>query len=423
MTVLVGGLFAVTLAGRFSFAAESMSELGLDPRVPLVSLLLCLALLAWGAQPPPRPAPQLTLGALMLLGYLLISSLWAHPAARVAEVGLDLVLLAGLITTAVLVAALDPQRVMRLFFQLSLVAAGIFALAAMVSTSDQQGRYAAFGGGPNVFVRIQCLGIIAAFALYAWRRRWVYLLPVPLLLHAAVASGSRGGLAALVAAVALAIVLAGRLRTAHTVGVLVTGGGFALFVYAFGNNLNEQVYRRFSLSQLQDTDFSTRPELLRHAWVVFTEHKTAGAGLDGFFAHIGQYIGITYPHNLVAQVAADGGLIGLALLAAAAVGPLWRSRHASWQRWDTCGALVSAAYIATASMFSGSYYDARQGWIYLAFLAALAARAGAQTDVAAGAGPGTLPAASVRTTPRTRRLTAPDRSRRRPVTSGRGGPG
>ena len=75
-----------------------------------------------------------------------------------------------------------------------------------------------------MFVRIEILGVIFAVGLAVLgARRWV-LLPVPLLLVAAVLSGSRGGLVAfLLVGVGFAVVSRGRGRTMVLAGFIATG--------------------------------------------------------------------------------------------------------------------------------------------------------------------------------------------------------
>ncbi|GGJ91592.1 hypothetical protein GCM10010123_21760 [Pilimelia anulata] len=375
--VLVAGLFVVVLGGRFGPAAEHARPLGLDPRaLACLALLLLTVLWALGAgryRVPLRPLG----GVLALLGYLLLGGLWAHPAARLDAVGLDLAMLGVLVVAAALIVAPDPARALYWFLLLSLGAAVVFAVAAWYSGPGQQGRYAAFGGGPNVFVRIQCLGVISAIALALRDRRAWYLTPTPLLLYSAFLSGSRGGLAALTVAAAVALVVGWRLRLGHALGVLAAGLGLAVLAYVAGNAGLTRLYRRYTLAGLQGGDFSVRPELLRRAWRVLADDPLFGGGLDGFRAHAGRYIDMDYPHNLAAEVGADGGAVGLALLAGAVA---WLLLHAggraTWATWDRGGCLVAAAYLAAASMFSGGYYDTRQLWVYLTFLAALAASGG-----------------------------------------------
>jgi hypothetical protein len=106
------------------------------------------------------------------------SGLWAPPGARLGEKTLDIVLMAALTVAIYLYTLGDPAAVVRTTFLLFFVAGIVFAVGALLGGPGVQGRYSAFGGGPNVFVRIQILGIISAIALYLFHRRLLPLLAV-----------------------------------------------------------------------------------------------------------------------------------------------------------------------------------------------------------------------------------------------------
>jgi len=71
-------------------------------------------------------------------------------------------------------------------------------------------------------------------------------------------------------------------------------------------------------------------------------------------------------------VAAEGGLIGLGLLACAVI--LWaRTVRGGGARPQVTGLAVAAAvFVALSSLFSGDYYDARLAWTFAAMAAAAA---------------------------------------------------
>jgi O-antigen ligase len=132
----------------------------------------------------------------------------------------------------------------------------------------------------------------------------------------------------------------------------------------------ETIAHRYSIEALQAGDFSSRPKLAVEAASIFFEHPVVGAGLDGFYALSGYASGIDHAHNYFLSVAADGGLLGLGLLTAAAFW-LWRGGR-PWSRRapEICGSMLAAIYVAGAGMFSGDYYDSRFIWIFAAVLAA-----------------------------------------------------
>ncbi|MFL6114027.1 MAG: O-antigen ligase domain-containing protein, partial [Catenulispora sp.] len=193
-------LFLIAIGGRYTLDRAGFTALGwVDLRV--VGLLVALIVLVVDIARRPRlhvggrHEGWLIAVSLFFL-YQLGSGLWSVPGARVGEKTLDIILMAALTIAFYLYALGDPERVVRTTFLLFYIGAIVFALGALIGGPGEQGRYSAFGGGPNVFVRIQILGIISAIALYAYHRKLLVFAAVPLFLLAAILSGSRAGLLA-----------------------------------------------------------------------------------------------------------------------------------------------------------------------------------------------------------------------------------
>jgi len=372
-------LILVAIGGRFTLDRAGFVDLAwVDLRV--IGLLIALVVLAVDvARRPHGPGVHRREGWLVatVLFFLfqIASGLWAPQASRVGPQTLDLILL-GVLTVAYYVYTIgDPTVVLRTTFLLFFVAAVVFALAALfINGPGDQGRYSAFGGGPNVFVRIEILGVISAVALYMTTRRILPLLVIPLFLLAAVLSGSRAGLLAGVAVGAVAsLKIRGRLRTGAVAAgaavlVIATATVWAFAPPAFTNLFQE----RFVEQTVQQHYLSDRTDIWAAAWRLAVEHPLGGAGLDGFYGYIGVNQGVEYPHNSVLGVAAEGGLIGIGLLTTAIV--LWtRTVRGGGERPQLTGLAVSAAvFVALSSLFSGDYYDARLAWLFAAMAAAAA---------------------------------------------------
>ena len=372
-------LILVAIGGRFTLDRAGFVDLAwVDLRV--IGLLIALVVLAVDvARRPHGPGVHRREGWLVatVLFFLfqIASGLWAPQASRVGPQTLDLILL-GVLTVAYYVYTIgDPTVVLRTTFLLFFVAAVVFALAALfINGPGDQGRYSAFGGGPNVFVRIEILGVISAVALYLTTRRVLPLLVIPLFLLAAVLSGSRAGLLAGVAVGAVAsLKVRGRLRTGAVAAgaavlVIATATIWAFAPPAFTNLFQE----RFVEQTVQQRYLSDRTDIWAAAWRLAVEHPLGGAGLDGFYGYIGVNQGVEYPHNYVLGVAAEGGLIGIGLLTTAIV--LWtRTVRGGGERPQLTGLAVSAAvFVGLSSLFSGDYYDARLAWLFAAMAAAAA---------------------------------------------------
>jgi O-antigen ligase len=379
-------LILVAIGGRYTLDRAGLLDLAwVDLRV--IGLIAALAVLTVDiVRRPAGPAVPRAEGwlvaAVLFFLFQIASGLWAPAAARVGPYALDLVLMATLTLALYLYAVGDPVAVTRTVFLLFFVAAVVFALAALfVNGPGDQGRYSAFGGGPNVFVRIEILGVIAAVALYRFTGRILPLLVTPLFLLAAVLSGSRAGLLAGMVVGAAALWRARhRLRPGVAVAagfVLAVAGGA---VWAFAPPAFTELFQdRFVEQTVQERYLSDRTSIWQAAGQLFADHPIAGAGLDGFYGLIGINRAIEYPHNYVLGVAAEGGLIGLGLLTATVV--LWARvvRRGGGHPREALPAVAAAVFVFLSSLFSGDYYDARLAWLFGALAAAAATTPSAAT--------------------------------------------
>ena len=373
LTMLVLALFVVTLLGRFTLDRVGVTQYGdLDLRVVAVGGLLLVTLL-WRLLPGPchyrhrwSPSAQLTL---VLIGYLAVTVFWSPPGARITQSILDLVYLALLVALTVTISAPDPSRARRVIIISMLTAGVIYALAGLlIGQTDQQGRTTAFGGGPNVYVRVIVLGIIASIALTIIYQRKLFLLTIPALVAAGALSGSRGGtLAALATGLVIAVLRWRRLSWRSLLAAMVVGGAAVIgCTYLLEPKEIWALQQRFISDIFVQDQFSGRPELFNEGLSIAFGHPLAGGGLDSFYAWFGRSEDLGYPHNLLVDVAATGGLIGLGLFIAVVVafvrdGRPWRSMPA-----DQMALIAAALYVAVASMFSGDIYDSRFVWIFVA---------------------------------------------------------
>jgi O-antigen ligase len=380
-------LMLVAIGGRFTLDRAGFTDLAwVDLRV--IGLVVGLAVLVVDVARRPRAADGRRregwlVATVLFFLYQIASGLWAPAASRVGPQTLDLVLMGALTVAVYLYAVGDPATVLRTTFLLFYVSALVFALAALlVNGPGEQGRYSAFGGGPNVFVRIQILGVISAIALYLGNRRRLPLLAVPLFLLAAVLSGSRAGLLAGLAVGGVALLkLRRRLRAGPVLaaGFGLTVAGTAIWAFA-PPAFTDLFQERFVEQTVEQHYLSDRTDIWAAAWKLAVEHPVAGAGLDGFYGLIGINQHVEYPHNYLLGVAAEGGLIGLVLLGAAVT--LWSAtvRGGGAHPRLTGLAVAAAVFVALSSLFSGDYYDARLAWLFAALAAAAAVvRQGAQS--------------------------------------------
>lgn len=385
---------------------------GLDLRVLVLPILVALVVHELGRR---RAAPiSATRGsrdgvpvregwlvaALVFFLYQLGSALWAPEGSRVGAVALDVVATAVLTLSAYLLARGHGRQTGRATLWFLWVTACVYAVAALVAGPGDQGRFSAFGGGPNVFVRVEVLGLIALAGLLAiGAPRWLGA-SIPLLSVAAVLSGSRGGLVTGAVVAAVALVVLGRHARARAAAValtavtLVAGGAVAaaLLFPPFADLVTE----RFVDQTLESGYTSQRPQIWAAAVALAAAQPLIGAGLDGFYGAVGRSLGVEYPHNVALAVLAEGGLVGAALLAVTVVG--WVAATSARRPWGpVSSALVAAAgYVVVASAFSGDYYDARLAWCFAALAAGGLVGGGSDVALRRPAGAGAAVHASTR---------------------------
>jgi O-antigen ligase len=260
-------------------------------------------------------------------------------------------------------ALFHPAPRQRFHFLLKLLygTAIIYAMAGLTGRWSDAGRMYAFGGGPNVFVRVVGMGIFAAlfFSLTTKQPKW--LLPIPLLAGAAILSGSRGGMFGLAGSLPVYFLLnlrEWRIRRQDLVILTVV-------IIALAPFLASQVLpfwqQRFVAQTFEDRYDAQRLFFFASAVETFRDHPVWGIGLEGF-RHTNELQ--EYVHNLILQIAVEGGLVGLVLLFAALL-PV--ARAWSWSSSPEMRLAFSMGlFIFLAGMFSGSYYDARYMWIFFA---------------------------------------------------------
>jgi O-antigen ligase len=375
-------VFVVMLGGRFT-----LDRLGDFPSWDLrwAALIVVGLLYLIGATSNRSRADDSRTGSTFVLflawaGWMIATAGWAPRDARYSAVALDFALLIAFVWIGWGVAARVSRRVLISVWWWLYIAGWVYLAGALAAGPGVQGRYAAFGGGPNVFVRVEVLAFLAALVLAATLgKRWV-LVGLPAFLVGAVLSGSRGGLLAMAVMLLVGAVPLGRRLGRRTMGILAVGAvpllaGIAYFHDPAWVAFARERYLEQTVAQGYD---SGRSSLVQRALELFDDHLWFGTGLDGFFALQGVQTAAEYPHNLVVATAAEGGLIGLGLLVAA-VGAgavaLYRARPLDS---ISLGFALGALFVLVASQFSGDYYDSRFLWFLLG-LAVIAARKTQQT--------------------------------------------
>ena len=213
--------------------------------------------------------------------------------------------------------------------------------------------------------------IIAIYAALAATRTWTRLAAIavlPLLLVALVAAGSRGPiLAFLIGAVTLIALTAGGGRAGRR--LLVVGAGLLAAAIVVPLVLPGATVGR-SLSALlggvNGLSSNGRSQLWAQAFTAFAQHPLLGIGSGGFGAINPAE---PYPHNILLEVAAELGVVGLLLLsgvivsAAASLARAWRT---TGERDKLDAAVVITLFVVALvnALFSGAIADNKEVWIW-----------------------------------------------------------
>lgn len=365
-------IFFCLLAGTFSLDRVGGPALGVRT---LGVWSCCVALMLWCfasahlLRPDHAGAPMIAIN--VLFGFLMLSTLWSPQPWALSPQLLDLFVMSVLVNMAALLFSLLSLSMLRSVWIWCWWIAVFFFLGAVAAGPGAQGRYAAFGGGPNVFVRIMILGVVASAALAVVQKRLWALYGVPCFLAGALLSGSRGGLVALgvVGIILLAVIRRTRMRGAVWVLIALLLAG-ATFVYLVSSSSRQFLVERYFVLTFQQKYTSGRGVYFTSALNLFESHPLVGIGVGGFEA----LTSLEYPHNLVLAVAAESGVVGLALLGGSVVIATWSALQRSRRSVDSTFAVVAAGGILVASMFSGGYYDSRFLWFFLALAAYFASK-------------------------------------------------
>lgn len=370
---ILGGLAACSsylciLAGNFTFPL-------LGEKLEARFFLIVLTLLFWGVW----RSTNTRLGIICRpssynwilwsgLSFLFLSALFGPSLDTSIELLFGFVIIGCSVSIIVTVLNTYPQFIKNIFP--ILISVGyLYAVAAIVSGPGLQGRYSAFGGGPNVFGRIVGFALVALLVYVTLRRKYWLLLTLPLPIMVLVLSGSRGAmLSAGLAAAAVGILLLKSYKFPQLLALLFMIGCVTMLMVEFAPPSVAEIFNQRIIDQTLGQGYdSGRSELYDVAWEMFESHPVLGVGVGGYFALFGSSTasGVEYAHNIVLQVLAETGLIGLIVVLLPVAIILVRAVIRRPKSVEAIGALGLVLVIVISSMFSGGYYDFRYAWLFV----------------------------------------------------------
>ena len=353
--VLVAAIFLVGPIGTLLLSFK----IGVSVVAAIVGGFLPFTVAAFALHREARPRLALLAPLLLLLAFAAASLSWSPDAAFGSD-KLSVWILAGLIPAA-FILVLAPAT-SSIDWRPVVVAGVLTAMAMLAFGTDSPtypGRISLFGANPIWESRALFIGAIVI--LFAPIPRGWKLLLVPLVVYAGILPVSRGP--------AIGFVLgmcaggAEKLRTfdRHDRRIQLAWAGIGITT-ALGIVAGLGFFDRVSsilTSFLAEPDVTSRASYIGKSGRLFWSHPFLGVGLGGFAA-----TGFdTYPHNLVFEIAAELGVLGILLVV-------------PWVAFAVRGAagspILMALVVATGlfTLFSGSLASNVEFWLCSAFAVA-----------------------------------------------------
>lgn len=385
------GLMLFLAAGTFKAHVIELAHLNFDPVVLLGAIVLAglvLRIMRRGlsAVVPSRSLVMPFLALVLVMTFSLLS----HPDSLYGREKLvRFALLTGLVTLAPFgLIQTRPQ-----FHRFLLAAVVLGLLMAMMGTVTSEGLRA-FGATHIATGRILGLALLSALFLGLSIARpsavggrlaaAVLLAAGGILGFGFLYSGSRGGMVALVASLAVTALLAYGLKRGRrwiTIGlVLVAAAGTAatFLVPEAAETMNRRVSDVLTRTDAVGSAFG-RIQRAQDALELFNANPITGVGIGGFDTARGYADAVRgdYPHNILLEVGCELGVLGLGaflflvgLGLRTAVRSLRRVR--SRRDFAVAGAVVAiTAYFLVNAMFSGDLNDNRMLFAALGLCAVL----------------------------------------------------
>ena len=251
-------------------------------------------------------------------------------------------------------------------------------IGEMIRTTEQYERTQALGVDPNTLAAIISLGVLAVVGLTYERKELVKkarLLVWPafgILIVALIKTGSRGPLAALMAAL-LTFLLKGeglgkKLKAGFV--VLLAVGSLSLAAY------QSEAFRLRWEKTLNEGSLAGRERIYPDAWAMFLEKPLTGWGPGRHLHELGERTGDfrgVDTHNLYLYILTETGIMGAIPFFLG----MWRCLQAAWKaRYGTQGILPCAMLICVLIVNMSITWDRRKlYWFVLAYALASASYA------------------------------------------------
>lgn len=296
-----------------------------------VAMLAAMVVAALQPGGIPR-VPRTALIAVGLIFIIVASVSWSlDPAAGMSKAGrFEILTMSGFAAPLLLIR----NRTQMTRLMLALVGSGMLIALTAVATGNINEPLSTAGGNEITAGLYPAVGLIAAVGYLALLPRSLWriagLLPVIVLLPAAVGAGSRGVLVA--ASVALAFVVVQAIvssRRPVLTGVIVA---LVLLVVAqLATSLAGGAMAKYETGLLSTNSqqvLGDRQFLYDRAVTLALDHPLAGVGVGGYATSSIIYENQLYPHNIVLELASEEGYAAVFILALLISAAWWVRRRA-----------------------------------------------------------------------------------------------
>jgi|GEM_PF-1805322 len=346
------------LSGRWSltriYETMQLNVYFMEPRMLFASLLVVASLLF---------IDRLTVRGCVIIGSFgafalvwLISAAYAPEGALSIGKAIDIIYLSiGVISALVLFNA--PGRLRALVRVLYFALISMAVLATIMIFLGQGGRIAILGGGPNIFGRnmaILCMLSIIYNDHSISRQRLPYKLSVLLGGSLLLLTQSRGAVFSLGCALIAYYVFVGKIRPFVIFRAVFAGSVLGLVVWFtdLKVTLLGPIASRFTYYGYGEGMLGARYDLFVGAFNMWRENWLLGKGIGTTSISIG-----FYPHNVLLEILAEVGLVGLVALIVFIAASL--STKGIRRPFLNIPVLIIAIVVFAGAQFSGDIYDSR----------------------------------------------------------------
>ncbi len=366
-----GLLLLTTLVGGFSLSrvAPAMEDVGIlgELRYVLCAILIVVFFIR---QLQSRALFHITdyqtwrwvLSVCLLHFYILASSLWTPQSLAVSSLIPDIALLIVVLFIAYFLFSEAPIQCVRFILFLSLVIGWLLILVNLLLYEKIDGEMYDIGIGGIGYSRILSVAVVAS--IYQWMKtgRILWLFGIPFFITSIFLSGSRGAVFALLVSL-MVLLLMNSFWVARNI-LWISLVGFVAWLLRGVSFIEESTSYFWSSLWLagnsnNDLYLADRDVIFQDAIDGFFTRPVFGNGL-GAFEIFGRE---NYPHNIILNIAVDGGTIGLFLASIPFLMLIWRYRKP--RILENNFAFGLAVFYFVNSMFTGTYYDARFLWVFM----------------------------------------------------------